>query len=139
MRIHLKRPKSKYYDESRYKIFIDGVKVAVLTENQSKEVEVNSNTLTIESKLVTSWSGSKVLALSVSEGDVIEFTTNPWFVKLGIILPAIIPLLWVFTYSAENPWLKWPFIGLLIVDLTALFYILVIARRKWVNIHHKQQ
>jgi len=138
MRIHLKRPKSKYYDESRYKIFIDGVKVAVLTENQSKEVEVNSETITIESKLVTSWSGSKVLTLSVSEGDIIEFTTNPWFAKVGIILPAVIPLLWGGAYSAENPWIKWLFIGLLIVDLTALFYILVVARRKWININRKQ-
>lgn len=137
MKITIKRPKSKNYDESKYKIYINGQKVATLQENQLQEIEVNDSLITIEARF--NWFGSKKLNLKVNDGDVIEFLTNTLFSKASIILVAPIAILWVTTKNFETLWLKWIFGILLAVDVLLILYVLIIARRKWVSINHIKQ
>lgn len=137
MKITAKRPKSKTYDESKYRIYIDGQKVATLQENQLQEIEVNDSGITIEAKL--NWLGSKKTNLNVSNGDIIEFLPNTLFNKMGIFLPAPFTILFALTINLEVPWLKWTFIILLAADFLLILYILVIARRKWISVNHIKQ
>ncbi|MDD2279279.1 MAG: hypothetical protein PHD06_05305 [Bacteroidales bacterium] len=137
MKITIKRPKSKIYDESKYRIYINGQKVATLQENQLQEIEVNDSLITIEARF--NWFGSKKLNLKVNDGDVIEFLTNTLFSKASIILVAPIAILWVTTKNFETLWLKWIFGILLAVDVLLILYVLIIARRKWVSINHIKQ
>ena len=131
MKITIKRPKSKNYDESKYKIYINGQKVATLQENQLQEIEVNNSSIAIEAKV--NWAGSKRLNLKVNDGDAIEFSPNTLFNK------ASIAILFVLTNSFETHWLKWAFGILLAVDVFLILYIMIIARRKWVSINHIKQ
>ncbi|HCX98859.1 MAG TPA: hypothetical protein DG754_01855 [Bacteroidales bacterium] len=134
MEIIVKRPKSKTYDESKYRIYIDGQKVATLQENQLQEIEVNGSSITIEAKF--NWVGSKKLNLKVSNGDIIEFLPNTLFSKMGVFLPAPFAILFVLAMNLEVPWLKWTFATLLVIDFLLILYILVIARRKWISVNH---
>lgn len=137
MKITIKRPKSKNYDESKYKIYINGQKVATLQENQLQEIEVNNSSIAIEAKV--NWAGSKRLNLKVNDGDAIEFSPNTLFNKASIVLIAPIAILFVLTNSFETHWLKWAFGILLAVDVFLILYIMIIARRKWVSINHIKQ
>lgn len=137
MKITIKRPKSKIYDESKYRIYVDGQKIATLQENKTLEIEVNDSSITIEAKF--NWVGSKKLNLIVSDGDIIEFLPNTLFTKASIILVAPIAILWVIIKNFENLWFKWIFGTLLAVDLFLIIYILLIARRKWIFVNHIKQ
>jgi hypothetical protein len=136
MKIILKRPKSKYYDESKYNIYINDELVAILKENQVQEVTLNADTITIECKLSSSWVSSNKLTLKVKDDDEFEFKGNSLFAKLGLILPATIAILLVLARNFETLWLKWLFIGLITFDFILLVYILIFARRYWISIQH---
>jgi hypothetical protein len=136
MKIILKRPKSKYYDESKYKIYINNEIAAILKENQVQEVTLKTDVITIECKLSSSWVSSNKLTLKVKDDDEIEFVGNSLFAKLGLILPAPIAILLVLARNFETLWLKWLFIGLITLDFILLVYIFIIARRNWISIKH---
>lgn len=137
MKITIKRPKSKTYDESKYRIYIDGQKVATLQENQLQEIEINGSSITIEAKF--NWVGSKKLNLKVSNGDIIEFVPNTLFSKMGNFLPAPFAILFILAMNLETLWLKGTFVTLLVVDFILILYILVIARRKWISVNQIKQ
>ncbi|MFA5647731.1 MAG: hypothetical protein WC951_05425 [Bacteroidales bacterium] len=137
MQVTIKMDKSKSYDESKFRVYINGSKVATLQENQSQEIEIDESPITLEAKF--NWMASKKLNLMVSDGDIIEFSHNMLFSKMGIILPAPIVILYVFAKNFETVWLKWTFGALFAVDLLLILYVLVIARRKWIFITHTKQ
>jgi hypothetical protein len=132
MKVTLKRPKSKYYDESKFKIYINGQQVATLQENQSQEIDVNSQSVSIKAKI--NWASSKKTDLKVSEGDVIEFRPNPLFSKMAIILPSFIVILFILAKNLEQPMLKWLFGVLLAIDILLIIYLLISS--KWIYIDH---
>lgn len=134
MRIRLKRPKSKNYDESKYKIFINGEKVAILKESQLFELEISNPSITLEAKL--NWTGSKKLNLQVSDGDTIEFLPNSFFSKAGLILPGLMVVLWSLINSFNALWIKWLLGIMLLLVIATLMYILVLAHRKWIKVIH---
>lgn len=134
MRIRLKRPKSKNYDESKYKIFINGEKVAILKESQLFELEISNPSITLEAKL--NWTGSKKLNLQVSDGDTIEFLPNSLFSKAGLILPGLMVVLWSLINSFNALWIKWLLGIMLLLVIATLMYILVLAHRKWIKVIH---
>jgi translation initiation factor IF-1 len=132
MKVTLKRPKSKYYDESKFKIYVNGQQVATLQENQSQEIEVNSQSVSIKAKI--NWASSKKTDIKVSEGDVIEFRPNPLFSKMAIILPSFIVILFILAKNLEQPMLKWLFGVLLAIDILLIIYLLISS--KWIYIDH---
>jgi hypothetical protein len=132
MKVTLKRPKSKYYDESKFKIYINGQQVATLQENQSQEIDVNSQSVSIKAKI--NWASSKKTDIKVSEGDVIEFRPNPLFSKMAIILPSFIVILFILAKNLEQPMLKWLFGVLLAIDILLIIYLLISS--KWIYIDH---
>jgi hypothetical protein len=134
MKVTLKRPRSKYYDESKFKIYINGQLVATLQENQSQEIEVNSQSVSIKAKI--NWASSKKTDLEVSEGDVIEFIPNTLFSKMAIILPSFIVILFVLAKNLEQPVLKWLFGTLLAIDILLIIYLLISS--KWIKIDVKK-
>ncbi|MDD2550393.1 MAG: hypothetical protein PHD00_09910 [Bacteroidales bacterium] len=137
MQITIKRPKSKLYDESKFRIYVNRNKVATLQENQSQEIEIEESLITIEARF--NWVASKKLNLNVNDGDIIEFLPNMIFSKMGIILPSLIVILYMLAANLETLWLKWSFGALLAVDLLLILYVLVIARRKWIYVNHIKQ
>lgn len=132
MKVTLKRPKSKLYDESKFKIYVNGQQVAILQENQSQEIEVSSHSITIKAKI--NWVSGKKTEIEVSEGDVIEFRPNPLFSKMAMILPSFIVILFILAKNLEQPVLKWLFGVLLAIDILLVIYLLV--SRKWIYIGH---
>lgn len=134
MKVTLKRPRSKYYDESKFKIYINGQLVATLQENQSQEIEVNSQSVSIKAKI--NWASSKKTDLEVSEGDVIEFIPNTLFSKMAIILPSFIVILFILAKNLEQPVLKWLFGTLLAIDILLIIYLLISS--KWIKIDIKK-
>jgi len=137
MRVTIKRLKSKLYDESKFRIYVNRNKVATLQENQSQEIEIEESPITIEARF--NWVASKKLNLNVNDGDIIEFLPNMIFSKMGIILPSLIVILYMLAANLETLWLKWSFGALLAVDLLLILYVLVIARRKWIYVNHIKQ
>lgn len=137
MRVTIKRLKSKLYDESKFRIYVNRNKVATLQENQSQEIEIEESLITIEARF--NWVASKKLNLNVNDGDIIEFLPNMIFSKMGIILPSLIVILYMLAANLETLWLKWSFGALLAVDLLLILYVLVIARRKWIYVNHIKQ
>lgn len=137
MQVIIKRPKSKSYDESKFRVYINGSKVATLEENQSQEIEIDESAITIEARF--NWVASKKLNLKVNDGDTIEFSLNTLFSKMGIILPSLIVILYMLATNLEALWLKWTFGALFAVDLLLILYVLVIGRRKWIFITQTKQ
>jgi hypothetical protein len=137
MKILIKRKESKYWDERKQRVFVNGKLVATLKQNQSQEIDIAENNIVLECKLNSSWLGSKKMHLNINNGDVIETENNAKFSKYTLYLmsPTIILLM---VAKGFDSWIKWFFWGLLVVDLLLLIYLLVIARRKWVFINHTQ-
>ena len=134
MQIVIKRPKSKLYDESKFRIYVNENRVATLQENQSQEIEVDKSPITVEAKF--NWVASKKLTLKVSDGDIIEFLPNRLFSKMGIILSSLIVILYMLAANLEPLWLKCTFGALLAADLLLILYVLVLARKKWIFVTH---
>ena len=134
MKVTLKRPKSKYYEGSKCKIYVNGQQVATLQETQSQEIEVNSQSVSIKGKI--DWASSKKTDLEVSEGDVIEFIPNTLFSKMSIILPSFIVILFILAKNLEQPVLKWLFGTLLAIDILLIIYLLISS--KWIKIDVKK-
>ena len=59
MQVTIKMDKSKSYDESKFRVYINGSKVATLQENQSQEIEIDESPITLEAKF--NWMASKKL------------------------------------------------------------------------------
>jgi hypothetical protein len=137
MKILIKRKESKYWDERKQRVFVNGILVATLKQNQSQEIHVNNENIEIECRLNNSWLGSKKMSLTINDGDIIETENNSSFSKFALYLMSPTIILLMLAKGIEC-WIKWLFWGLLAVDFIMLVYIFVIARRNWVFVYHKQ-
>lgn len=135
--IILNRPKSieKYYDETKYKIFINGEFVAKLKRGEPLELEVEDDIIDIQAK-VTYW-GSKIERIELSEELTgIEIARNPRFpyynspyIYLVVFLTALFPLLRLL----EKFWIV--MLVILTASFTAFFIRYnIIYRHNWILI-----
>lgn len=134
MRVTLKRTSSSWWDERKYKVFIQGVQIVTLKEGESQVVEIAANPITVEAKF--SWYGSKREKLFVNDGDTIEFIDNIRYSRQAPFVGVPIPILFLLYRGVETLWLRWIFATSMLAILFWVFYILFVARKRWIIIHH---
>jgi len=137
MEILLKRPQSKYWVESRYKIIVNGQRVAELKVGEQREIEVASNQITIEAKGFGTSSGKQ--KLTVNNGDLIEIAGNRFYTRQAPFLPVLYIVLIPLYYVTDIDWIKYSAFVLLVGLLIWMFYINIINRNKWITINHSQK
>ena len=129
----LNRPKSieKYYDETKYKIFINGTFVAKLKRGEPLELKVEDDVIDIQAK-VAYW-GSRIERIELSdEITEIDIARNPKFPYNNS------PLMYLFVFLAvliqflrlAGKWGTW----LIVVVIAA--YVLFVIKYDIINRHN---
>ncbi len=133
MKISLTRTSGSWWNERRYKIFIQDKQVATLKPGASQVIEIDASPVTIEAKF--DWYGSGRVSLLVDDGDIIELFDNARFSKQAPFVGVPIPILVMFYRGVNILWIKWAFAAMLATILFWMFYILVIARQRWIIVN----
>jgi len=139
-KIILHRPKSieKYYDETKYRIFINDQFVAKLKRKENIEFEVEGDTVDIQAKYAYWGSRKETIKLTddLTEIDVARNQKAPYTNSPGLYLPIAV-LLFTFIPNLlgwSNIWVK----ALIAVTLIAfIWYIIqyhIINRYEWILI-----
>jgi hypothetical protein len=132
MRITLKRTTGNWWNERRYKIFIQGQQVATLKEGKSQVIDIETNPITVEAKF--DWFGSGRHTILVNDGDTIEFIDNTMLSKQAPFVGVPSPILVILYRGIDTLWLKLMFAALTAGILFWVVYILFISRKRWIFI-----
>ncbi|MDY0143581.1 MAG: hypothetical protein RBR97_16985 [Bacteroidales bacterium] len=124
----IKRPKDreKYYDESNFKIYINGKLAVKLGQNDIKEITVEDNIIEIQAKSIAFGGGSTKVEIKLEERTELEIIriknsqvpqsiiflfpffflifikSEIYWVKSLIIIPVILMLWWIFYWYPKN-------------------------------------
>lgn len=113
----LYRPKAKekYYDESNFKVFINGEQVAKLGQNDRVEIQVSTTTVDIEVKDKL-FSCFPKQTITLDEHSELEIYRDKYVVSSHIILA--IPFLSNILYFTQILWLQ--------ISAVALYVLLIL-------------
>lgn len=143
-KIILHRPKSieKYYDETKYRIFIDDQFVAKLKRGEEIEIEVEGDTVCIQAKF-TYWGSRKetieltdeVTDIDVARNQKTPYTNSPsLYLPIAVLLFTFIPNL----LGWSNVWVKALIAVTLIVFVWYIVKYHIINRYKFILIRKRQ-
>ncbi len=132
------RPKENINKNNSYDIFVGTTKLTELKNGEIKIVDIPDNLKNDNLSAKIKWCGSPEYALSnFSDNDIIRISGNDFLNKKAIWIIVLLPLIGslTFGYGRENLAIKYMGIGILVTILLFTFYILVIARNKWLCLH----
>jgi hypothetical protein len=101
----IKRPKDreKYYDESNFKIYINGKLVGKLGQNETKEITVEDNFIEIQAK--SSFGGSAKVEIELEERFELEIIRIKQF-KIPMLIFFLFPIIFTAFYQFESYWVR---------------------------------
>lgn len=102
----IKRPKDKekYYDESNFKIYINGELVEKLGQNDTKEITVEGNNIEIKAKS-KDFGGSAKATIELEEKTELEIVRTKSLYN-PMVVGFLFPFLVIVLRSTETYWVK---------------------------------
>lgn len=123
--IILKRPKDKeqYYDESNFKIYINGKLVEKLGQNDTKEITIEDDVIEIQARTF-GFDGSAKEKIELEDKTELEIVRVLYWKKSSLIA-FIFPIFFTILYNLESQWIKVSLIvfAIIIFGLILLKYV----------------
>lgn len=130
----LNRPKDKekFYDESTFKIFINGKFVAKLRQNDIKEVTLQDDKIEIQAKKF-GFDSSKIEMIELGDRTEVEIN-RVLFLKHPILLVFLFPMIFTVLHSSDVYWKKVLMVSLSAVLFIWLTYLYIKNKKKTIRI-----
>ncbi|OBX24911.1 hypothetical protein [Gelidibacter algens] len=139
-KLKLHRPKERFNKNYAYEIFVGNRKLTELKNGEEKVIEISDEFGNETLKAKIQWCGSEKLNLNIfADNESLKVSGSDFLNRKVIWIISILPTTGalMFGYGRESSTIKYVGIVLFFSILIFIFWVLIIAKNKWLRIEKK--